>query len=783
MKRLAIILGLFSLNLLYFSDTLSGKLLLVERDLTSFFYPFRSVWIETVRLGHFPFWNPYIKCGVPLFATIQPAVLYPLSLPYLFLPLDLAFNWTIIFHFFLAGAFTYLLMRELEASQQGSMVAAIAFVFGGYLISVHNVLNTLLSVSWYPLVIFCGYRMFKDGRARWAVACGLSICCMFLGGGVEIVIFTLATLFLLCLYPKIVPLAAGERFPTIWRRLGLLGLTFIIFLGLSMVQFLPFLELYMLSDRSGGMTLEEALRWSLAPGDLLYFLMPDLYGSRINADQYWEFQNYLKTIYVGPVCLFLAAVYFFRQGRKCLPLGAAMGLVLILSLGRYTPLYSFLFKHFPLFSTLRYPVKFLFLFVFFLCLAAGLGLDIVRKRFSEKTRPNKKCQGFLVGAALLFAGLLLLGRFFPAQVMGVALTWFGSFFEPSSLPTALHNLNRLLFLAILSLMIIFFGLRGKLPRLGTPLLLILLTLDLFLGNRGFAQKLDGVSFHAETPMVKTLKSDTDLFRFHVTADRRHLELFWKNYRNFHLRRKEALGYDLLMEHHLFDIDGYNVPLQTRYERFIGLIRDRPLEPPVPALLNMLNVKYILAEGPIELTGYVGIRDALGESKLYENRNFLPRAFLIRNYQVLESGQEFAKAFHDPAFDPQQTLLLEKEPQGYLALKDQPAAPHLQPAVKVATYENNRMILEVSTPEATFLFMSEAYYPGWKAYVDGREEEILQANYVFRAIPVGPGSHRVELVMQPRSFKVGLVLSLLTIVVLLAGWAYSTLGKRSPFMNR
>ena len=80
-KKFAVIIGLFVLTLFYFSDILSGRLLLVERDLTSFFYPFRFIWVETARQGHFPFWNPYIKCGVPLFATIQPAVLYPLSLP------------------------------------------------------------------------------------------------------------------------------------------------------------------------------------------------------------------------------------------------------------------------------------------------------------------------------------------------------------------------------------------------------------------------------------------------------------------------------------------------------------------------------------------------------------------------------------------------------------------------------------------------------------------------------------------------------------------------------
>jgi hypothetical protein len=258
LKKILVILGLFVLTLLYFHDVLTGKVLLVERDLATFFYPYRFLWVETVRQGHFPFWNPYLKCGVPLFATIQPGVLYPLS--------------------FLAGAFTYSLMRELGASPQGALAAALAFLFSGYLISVHNVLNTLLSVSWYPLVMLCGCRMVRTGLLRWAAASGVSLCCMFLGGGMEIVLLTFASLLLLCLYPRVLPLKDAENGPTLQRRLISLGLTLVIFLGLAMVQILPFLELYKQSHRYGGVHLGEATLWSLAPRDLIYFLLPSLYG-------------------------------------------------------------------------------------------------------------------------------------------------------------------------------------------------------------------------------------------------------------------------------------------------------------------------------------------------------------------------------------------------------------------------------------------------------------------------------------------------------------------------
>ena len=777
MNRLAVTLGLLALSLLYFSEVLTGKYIFIERDLATFFYPFRFIWVETVRQGHFPFWNPFIKCGVPLFATIQPGVLYPLSLLYLFLPLDLAFNWTIILHFFLAAAFTYALMRELGASIQGALCASLAFLFGGYLIAVHNVLNTLISVTWFPLVILCGCLMVKSGKIRWAVAGGGSLCCMLLGGGVETVLFALASLLVLCFYPHLLLIGDSDNFPRLKRRLGLLGLTVVIFLGLSMVQLLPFLELYRFSHRSGGVPLKEATSWSLDPRDLIYLLLPDFYGERISADRYWKYQNYLKSIYVGPIIFFLAGYYFIRKGRRGLALLGTMVIALIFALGEYTPVYSFFYRYFPLFDTLRYPVKFIFLFIFCLCVAAGLGLDFMAQRFSERKQPPIWLQVVLVTAVLSLAGLLVVNQSYPGQVLSLAQRWWGSFIDFDFLPTVLHNINRLLLVTILGLMCIFFGLRRRLVRSGAPLLLTLLVLELFLGNRGYARKISAETFHDETEIIAAMKADKSSFRFHVLPEVHKITVLAQSREEIYHIRKEFLEDDLMMEHHLFDIDGYNVPLQRRYERLMSLIRNQPLKPPVPNLLNLLNVKYVLSANSIDLPGYAPVKDGLMSTKLYENRNYLPRAFLVKEFRVLNHQKDFGEAFYDPSFDPSQTVLLESVPARLLELRKKPSIPDLKEEVRVLSYENNRIVLEVKTPEAGLLFMSETFYPGWKAYVDHRQEQILQANYVFRAVPIGSGSHRVEMVFQSFSFNLGLTVSLVTILILVTAGAISTRRKK------
>src|SRR3990172_8543066 len=120
--------ALLSLAALYFRDVLSGTYLLIERDLSGYFIPPRFLWVELVKNGTFPLWNPYYLNGHPLFATLQPGVFYPLSIIYFFLPFDLAFNYTIVLHFFLAGLSTFLLLRCLNASYCASLISAITLM-------------------------------------------------------------------------------------------------------------------------------------------------------------------------------------------------------------------------------------------------------------------------------------------------------------------------------------------------------------------------------------------------------------------------------------------------------------------------------------------------------------------------------------------------------------------------------------------------------------------------------------------------------------------------------
>jgi uncharacterized membrane protein YfhO len=107
----------------------------------------------------------------------------------------------------------------------------------------------------------------------------------------------------------------------------------------------------------------------------------------------------------------------------------------------------------------------------------------------------------------------------------------------------------------------------------------------------------------------------------------------------------------------------------------------------------------------------------------------------------------------------------------------PPAVQLKAMAKIVRYENELVTVATSADSEGILVLADSYYPGWKAFVDGREEVIRRANLFFRAVPLAAGNHTVEFRYEPRSFKVGLAISAATLVAL--GVVTTLLAFRAP----
>ncbi|MDP2935985.1 MAG: YfhO family protein, partial [Dehalococcoidia bacterium] len=181
-----------------------------------------------------------------------------------------------------------------------------------------------------------------------------------------------------------------------------------------------------------------------------------------------------------------------------------------------------------------------------------------------------------------------------------------------------------------------------------------------------------------------------------------------------------------------------------------------------------------------------------EVTIYENQGTLPRAFLVPRAAFLPDGPAVLARLNSPDFDPLAEVLLE-EPLGAESRvesresgreergtrnreqevgggSESRTAARSMGSATIREYGDQRVLVETEARDPALLFLGDSYYPGWRAYVDGREARIYRADYLFRAVSVPAGRHEVEFLFQPESFAVGLWISGATVGFLVLGLA-------------
>ena len=144
----------------------------------------------------------------------------------------------------------------------------------------------------------------------------------------------------------------------------------------------------------------------------------------------------------------------------------------------------------------------------------------------------------------------------------------------------------------------------------------------------------------------------------------------------------------------------------------------------------------------------------GDVKIYENLDPLPRAFLVPQAWWAADDEAALARMRSPGFDPAAEVVLSGRGEPFVS----PAAGSVG-RVTVEVYEPERIVLRVEAEDVGWLVVTDAFYPGWRASVDGEPVDITRANILFRAVPVGQGSHEVILTFRPVSVQAGLVVSL------------------------
>ncbi len=157
----------------------------------------------------------------------------------------------------------------------------------------------------------------------------------------------------------------------------------------------------------------------------------------------------------------------------------------------------------------------------------------------------------------------------------------------------------------------------------------------------------------------------------------------------------------------------------------------------------------------------------GDVKIYENLAVLPRAYPVHQAEIVADEAAAITAIQSPQFDPAEKFVqlpLDNEPVGPISL----GQPSPQDRVAITSYQPERVELATNLATPGWLVLTDAYYPGWQASVDGQPVEIRRANLMFRAVQLPAGQHTVVFEFVPRSFQIGALVTLLALLFLVTG---------------
>jgi hypothetical protein len=195
------------------------------------------------------------------------------------------------------------------------------------------------------------------------------------------------------------------------------------------------------------------------------------------------------------------------------------------------------------------------------------------------------------------------------------------------------------------------------------------------------------------------------------------------------------------------------------------------------VMSLLNVRYVLSRLPDPPGAAEAGLAKLGEVGglfLFENKKVLPRFFLVGRAEAVHDVEEGLRVMKAADFDPRSVATVE----GPVPLEGASGGE-----VRVTSYEPEKVVLEVNSPAAAFLVTSEAFYPGWRAWIDGVERPLALTNVAFRGLPVPAGEHTITMRFQPVMLKVGACLSMLGAALLIVALAFGdNMRKRAPWTS-
>lgn len=766
-------------------------------------------WLSrTLRSGDSILWAPEIMGGFPIAFTQYPFLYPPDLLLARVLPPLQAYAWSLVLHLFLAGLLTYLYCRTAGLGLGAALLAALSFqlstevVAGSSGFAAHSAFALPGGFLAVELLLRRGWR--------YGPLLSLVIAAALLGGHPQLVLLGLGAgaayaVFRLALVAR----SAGIR--VAGTLAGWLALSAAVGVAGAAVRLLPTWEVVALSTRAGGLPEGAGGSGPLSlQGLIVGYLLP---LSRL------ETLPWGSPGYAGPAVVVLAVLGLPRLLGHSLGrffLGLAV-LAAVLSLGDATPLHGI--TRLPLLLFFREPSRFSLLTTYSLALLGAMVLNSLGgSSGSLASGKASRVAALAVLSGLVATVLFVLGGLFQ----------FGSGPEVESLRVwseshfvdLLNPLRPRMALAILGVpavaLMLALAARGKLSRSQLEGLLVITTMAVLVPVAAILNPPIEAEVMGKPPeTVRFLEGQREQHR--VFSHRPGMRLY--NHRHFYgpgpeagfaddLRYRfqaEMLAPVLNLRWGIPSADGYE-QLHSRYqELLLRYLDSERISDWAPApgkwahltmehrlrVLRMLNGRYLLsgvdlaAEAPaLRPVAQVSVEPgpvSRGAPSIYvlEIPDPLPRYYLVSQVRTFSSDAEALDAVALGEVDPGTTLLLAGEVSSAPGSEVGRSFGSPQGSVQLLSSRNTEVSLSVSSDRPAYLVTSDSYWPGWRAFVDGREVPVHRANVGGRAVWLSEGgTHLVTFRYEPPALAWGAVFSVAAGLAALGWSALATLRGRS-----
>jgi len=752
--------------------------------------------------GELPLWNPYQGCGTPLAAQYSTRVFFPYQILEDISPFWL-WDYFMLGRLLVAAFFTYLFLRLLGVSAPCSFLGGTLYSLSGsfvWFINLEQFVNVAMMV---PVCLFSLERFLQFKKMRYFAESAAAITFMILAGQPEIAIYVILLLSAYYIFRVIV-----EKPKILFFLKEILKFTGLSLLGLGLCAFLvlPFLEFipnsYQCHPLGGTMGVQEPTRLYVAINTLIpsFTELPTSYRI-FPHNGIWDWLGG----YSGILAFYLILLGFFYKGgcRKFFLFFSLFGFFIILK-NFGSPLASWLGK-FPLFDQSWSPRWAGCVWTFSIACAGALGLEVASQTLRKrKILPWGIFLSFLSVVAFLAYKTTYFSQFkdlgadslkavLPPVLSGVAVGVFVIltaayiicyckseksliygviclaifelwFYIPKGASFPWTALKLVPFL--LGIIVVFFLAREKRNFAIAGIILVILSytfIDLKSPN-GFP---DRCSLFKEPGYVKFLKKHQGFYRtiagdgilmpnfsgafgvFDVRYINSLSSLYYQNYVDQHLLQKpHAWITDRLWFTGLSDI--HKRKLRSIYEE----INDNLL------YYSYLGIKYIIAPQSASASFPLAYDK---EVKIYENSHCLERVYIARNIEHSSDYKKAQELIGKSNFDIKNTVVIEeKEPEWY---NDRANSSPSGGRTAIEEYAANKVRISANLEADGMLVLTDTFYPGWRAYVDGEETKIYRINGLVRGVFLREGRHSIEFIYFPLSFRIGLVISLIFFVFL------------------